>query len=136
MPSYVVTNKYITINGVDLSSNLESAELTYEAEAVDDTAMGDSVRSNQGGLKVIGLTVTMHQDYAASKVDATLYSIVGTQVAVALKPVNTTTSATNPQYSTTMLVQSYQPISGTVGELSKTQIVFAPAGVALTRATS
>lgn len=136
MASFVSTNASVVINSVDLSDHVESVELSYQAEAVEDTAMGDTVRSNTGGLKVIGLSITFHQDDAASEVSATLFPLVGSTTTVVIKPVNAAVSTSNPSYSTTMLLTEYPPISGSVGELSKATVSFAPAGVALTRATA
>lgn len=136
MASFVSTNGYVMINSVDLSDHVEEFELTYEAAAVKDTAMGDSVESNAGGLKAIGLRVRFQQDYASAKVDATLFTLVGTTVAVKLRGVNTTIGPTNPEFQTTLLLTSYPPVGGSVGELAKTEVAFVSAGVALTHATS
>ena len=135
MATLVLTDAVLTINSVDLSDWCKTATLEYEAEAVDETAMGDTTRINIGGLKSWTLTADLMQDYASSAVDQTLWSLVGTQVTVKLKATSSSNSATNPEYSGTALIQAYQPVGGTVGELHMTRVSCVSAGT-LSRATS
>lgn len=136
MASVHFNNAHVTINSVDLSDHVKSVTLNYEAAALDETAMGDTTRTNLAGLLNWTLTVNFIQDYAASEVDATLFSLVGAAAfAIAVRPVNTTVSATNPEYQGNAILTSYPPMGGGVGDLEMAQATFASAG-ALTRATS
>lgn len=135
MASHVLTDAVLTINAVDLSDWCKSASIEYEAEAIDETAMGDTTRANIGGLKSWSLSADLMQDYASSAVDQTLWSLVGTVVTVKLKATSASNSATNPEYNGSALIQSYGPVGGAVGELHMTRIVAVSAG-ALSRATS
>lgn len=135
MGTFVLTDASVTINAVDLSDHVRSISFPYEAEEVDDTNMGDTTRIMQGGLINYGVDIEFSQDFAAGKVDATLFSIIGTVVAVILIPVNTTVSATNPSFTMNMLVGSYNPINGSIGDLAVAPVHLAPGG-AVVRATS
>ena len=135
MGDFVLTNAKVTINSVDLSDHVEQVSFSYEAEGVDDTNMGDTTRVMLGGLLSYGVDITFSQDFAAAKVDATLFSLVGSTTTVVLVPVNTTVSSTNPSFTGTMLLTSYSPIGGTVGDKATAPVHFDPAG-AITRATS
>lgn len=136
MASLVFTDAYVSINSVDLSDHVLSVSIPYAAEMIDETAMGDGTRKNLGGLKTWSVDVEFKQDYAASKVDATLFSIVGTAVPIVIRPVKSTVvGATNPNYTGTGVLESYTPIGGGVGELLKTSVTFQSAGT-LTRATA
>ena len=135
MAVFVFTNASLTVNGVDLSDHVQSVTLNYEAELQDDTVMGDTTRSNIGGLKNWSMDVQFVQDFAASKVDATLFSIVGSAVTVILIPVNATVTATNPSYTGTGIIGSYSPLGNSVGDLAVSPVTIAPAGT-LTRAES
>lgn len=116
MANLVFTNAYVSLNSVDLSSCVKSVTLDYKAELQDDTAMGDTSRSRIGGLKDWSMTVEFFQDYASNKVDQTLFSLVGTIFAVEVRPTTASRSATNPGYTGNVILESYQPVGGTVGE--------------------
>jgi hypothetical protein len=130
-----LSDAFVEINSVDLSDHVKSVELTYEAEALDDTVMGDDTRSNLAGLLNWGISVTFAQDYAASEVDATLFTLVGaTAFTVTVRPDKSDgVGATNPNYSGSAILTSYPPVSGAVGDFHETTVTFAPAST-LTRA--
>lgn len=128
-------NASVVINSVDLSDHVKSVTINTGAEALDDTAMGDTTRSNLGGLLTWGISVDFEQDYASGKVDATLYPLVGTTTTIVVKPDAGSTAATNPKRTGTALLTSYDPVGGTVGDLHMTQAQFVAAGT-LTRAES
>lgn len=135
MSALVLTNAYVSINGVDLSDHVRQIKFPYSADAVEAAAMGDTTKINLAGLKDWSVDVTFKQDFASNKVDATMFSIVGTAVTVAIRPVNASASATNPEYTGSGLCTSYAPVDGQHGALLETSAAFKPAG-ALSRATS
>lgn len=135
MATLVLDNAYLTVNSVDLSDHVVSVTLTTSADELDETAMGDSYRNRKGGLKDWSIQVTFHQDFAASKVDATLWPLLGSTTTVVVKAVNGAASATNPQYSGSVLVNDYSPLANSVGELATVSLTWPGAGT-LARATS
>lgn len=135
MANMVLRNAFVSLNAVDLSNLVRQVTLSYSAELQDDTAMGDTARSRIGGLKDWSLQIEFFQDYAAGKVDATLFSLVGSTFAVELRPDTGNASATNPKYTGTGILESYQPVGGTVGENLMAPVSIQGVG-ALTRATS
>jgi len=135
MATFVLKDASVVINSVDLSDHVRSVAINYEAEGVDDTNMSDTTRIMTGGLLNYSVEVEFSQDHAASEVDATLFALVGSTTAVVIKPTSSAVGSTNPSYSGTMLLTSYNPVSGTVGDLATASVSFVPAG-ALTRATS
>ena len=110
-------NAYVWVNNVDLSDDVESVTLNYSSELLDETAMGDTTRVNKGGLFNWNVDLNFHQDYAASQVDATLFSLVGTTTCFELRPTNTCTTAINPSYTGIGILENYQPVGGAVGTL-------------------
>jgi len=112
----VLTNAYVSINAVNLSPYVKTVTLAYKSEMQDDTAMGDTARSRIGSLKDFTLNVEFFQDFAASAVDATLFGIVGSVVAIEIRGANTTVSATNPKYMGNAILETYQPVGGSVGD--------------------
>lgn len=134
MATVVLKDASITINSVDLSTYGNSVELNYEIESVEVTAFGTQ-RSFTGGLQNNTLTVELMQDFAATKTEATIFPLVGTQTTVVIKPTSGAVSATNPSYTLTgTYLASHTPVAATVGELAMTSLTFT--GGTLAKATS
>lgn len=138
MATLVYTDALVTVNGIDLSDHVRSVQLNYEAEILDDTAMGTSgTRSNRPGLKNWTMTVEFYQDYAAASIDATLFGLIG-QVAfpVLMRPVKgTPVGPGNPNFSGNAVLESYPPITGEIGAIGMASATFRCAS-ALTRVTA
>ena len=121
---------------VDLSDHVRSVTINYSAEIHDRTAMGSSARKRLAGLKDFSATVEFNQDYAASKVDATLFPYVGsTNKWINIKKASSATTGVNPRYHGKCLLESYSPISNGVGDLATVSVTFQGDGD-LTRSTS
>jgi hypothetical protein len=136
MAAFVITAPVITINGVDLSDHIDSVEINDETADVKTTNFGSSGNETRtGGLKSGSITISMQQDYAASKVDATLWAARGTAITVTVKATSASNSATNPLYSGSYLVTQYKPASGKVGDLSMLSVTWPRTGD-LTRTTT
>lgn len=136
MATVVWTNAKIVINSVDLSDHVKQVSLTYEADMLDETAMGTLTHKMKPGLLNWSLEIEFFSDFAAAKVDATLYPLVGAAAfPVTVAPVNTTISATNPEYRGNAVVATYPLISGSVGDMATSKITFKPSGT-LTRAVT
>ena len=76
------------------------------------------------GLEASTITLDFLNDTAASNVNATLQAAWGTTVPLTLKQTSAATSATNPLFSTTILVNNTQDINGGVGDISSQSITF------------
>lgn len=135
MAEQIFKNAHLTLGGVDLSDHVRSVTLSYSAEVQDITAMSDDTRNRLGGLKDWSISVEFNQDYAAGKVDATLFSLVGTSVAVVLRPDAGAVGATNPEFTGSAILESYQPVGGAVGDAHVSPVVLQGNGD-LARATS
>lgn len=135
MAEVVFTDAHLSLGGTDLSDHVRSVTLNYSAETGDITAMGDDTRERIGGLKDWSLDVEFNQDYAASEIDATLFSLVGTSVAIVLRPDSAAVGSTNPEFTGNGILESYQPVGGSIGEVHTSPVRFSSAGT-LARATS
>ena len=80
--------------------------------------------------------IEFFQDYAAAKIDATIFPLVGVQTAFELIPVRgSAVSATNPRFTGNGIIDSYPPYTGGVGEMGMAPITMSGSdGVPLTRA--
>lgn len=119
----------LTIGGTDLSDHVRSIEVQMNSADVDITAMGATAQQHAPGLRDDRIIVTFFQDFASSKVDATLNTLVGsTSGATVIAYSNGTTATTTaPKYSCVMAPYSYSPIAlGAPGDASQTQVTFLP----------
>lgn len=135
MATFVLTDADVTVNAVNLSDWVTSVTLSIEVDDQEDTAMGDTYRSRVGGLKEWTMDIDFNADFAASAIDQTIWPLLGTSVAVTVKPTSDTASATNPSYSGNVLITEYSPIDGDVGDLATTSVSW-PGNGALSRSTS
>lgn len=125
MAVFVLTDADVTVNSVDLSDYVVSLTLNYEKEQVEVTAMGSTARSYTGGLQANSLDITFNQDFAATKVAATLDALVGTTTNVVVKPTSSAVGSTNPSYTITgAYLASTQPVAGSVGDLAQMSVTF------------
>lgn len=136
MASVSFTDCFVSLGGTDMSAYVKSVTLNYAAEMLDDTAMGDTTRVNLGGLKNWSVEVEFNQDFTDNELDEDLFALVGASTAVVIRPVKSTVVGTgNPNYTGTGVMESYTPISGSVGDLLPASCVIQSAGT-LTRATA
>ena len=139
MAKLTLKNPVIMVNLVDLSDHFSEVSIETSRDEVDVTAFGAVNKEMVAGLGDATITGTVFQDYAATKVDATLWplSTSDTPFTVTVKPTSAVTSATNPVYSMSCLLFTYNPVSGSVGEAATTEVTFRNASQAgLTRATA
>jgi hypothetical protein len=133
--SVYLSNPSVTINSVDLSDQCTAATITYNIEALENTAFGSTARTYTAGLANNSITVTLYQSYAATETEASIYSLVGTTTTLVLQPASGAVSATNPSYTlTNAYLESHTPINASLGELSTIDLTFT--GGTLAKATS
>jgi hypothetical protein len=108
----------LKIATVDLSEYVTSITLTQTFDEVETTSMGSSAHTFAKGLESSTLQVDFLNDWAASKVQATLQAAYGTSVTALIVPVRaasaTPISASNPLYTVSILVNNLTPV-GTGG---------------------
>ena len=138
MATFVLYDASVSIAGTDLSDHVRSVTVDSGQAMQDDTAMGDTFQSNAAGLATWSMTFEFLQDYASSKVDSVLNSQLGigtTAPTIVVKPTSGSVSSTNPSYTGSGVLESYNPVSGSVGDQAMAAATFQSAS-ALTRATS
>jgi hypothetical protein len=134
MPKFVATDYKITVNGTNLSTNLNSVELALESDAVETTAFGGTFRENIGGLKSGSVTLQFMQDFGAASVDATLFPLYNTLATVVIVPTSGTVTSTNPSYTAVCLVNAYSPHAASVGDIATFSVTWPTSGT-VTRGT-
>jgi hypothetical protein len=135
MPKFYAQDYKITIGTTVISDDIASVTLDITADEVETTAFGSTYRSRIGGLKDASVSLDFHQDFGAGSVDALLFPLLGSTVAVKIAPTSGTVGATNPEYRFTALCTQYQPFAGAVGDLATLSVTW-PVSGEVTRATS
>ena len=124
MAIFLSNDVQVTLNAVDLTDHCTSASISRVFDELEVTAMGDTSHVFVKGLEASTITLDFLNDTATSNVLQTLQAAWGTTVALTLKQTSGATSATNPLYSTTVLVNNTTDINGAVGDISTQSITF------------
>jgi hypothetical protein len=118
MAVFMSNGVVLTVNAVDLSNHVTSCTINRSFDELEVTAMGDSGHKFVKGLEASSITIDFLNDTATSNVLQTLQAAWGTNVTVTAKQTSAATSATNPLYTMTCLVNNTTDINGAVGDLS------------------
>lgn len=137
MAKFVLKDAEIVINSVDLSARVNAATLDINPDLPEANTMGTFFKERLVGLSDATLSVTFTQDMSSGSVDATLFPLVGAApfVVTAMADKTAGIGVTNPRFSMSAVLGTYQPIQGTIGDTALVNATF-PSSGALTRATS
>ena len=124
MAVYLSNTVQVTLNSIALTDHVTSATINRVFDELEVTAMGDTAHKFVKGLEASTITLDFLSDTAAANVNATLQAAWGTTVPLTLKQTSAATSATNPLYSTTILVNNTTDINGAVGDIATQSITF------------
>ena len=136
MAVFMQNSVTVTVNSVDLTDHITSVSGFNETCAdLVTTAMSETNVSRIGGIKDSSVSITFLNDFAASKVYATLASLLGTAVPVTIQPVSGSATATNPKKTASCLITELPFIDGSVGDLAEISVTWPVTG-AISTATS
>jgi hypothetical protein len=124
MAVYLNNTVVVTLNSVILTDHVTSATINRVFDELEVTAMGDTAHKFVKGLEASTITLDFLSDTAAANVNATLQAAWGTTVPITLKQTSAAVSATNPLYSTTILVNNTTDINGAVADIATQSITF------------
>jgi hypothetical protein len=124
MAIYLSNTVQVTLNSVALTDHVTSATINRAFDELEVTAMGDTAHKFVKGLEASTITLDFLSDTAAANVNATLQAAWGTTVPLTLKQTSAAVSATNPLYSTTVLVNNTTDINGAVADIATQSITF------------
>jgi len=128
MAKFFAQDYKITVGTAILSTSLASVTLDITADEIETTAFGSQYRTRLGGLKDASVSLDFHQDFGAGSIDALLFPLLGSTVAVKIAPTSGTVTATNPEYRFDALVTQYQPFAGAVGDLATLSVTWPVTG--------
>jgi len=135
MAKFVLTNPEIQINSVSLADHVASVTVSESYSEVATTAFGDTAVTRIAGLGDHSVSLDFHEDFSATEVHATIYPLLSGTTTLVVKPVNETTSSTNPSYTMTVLVTEWPLLNGAVGDLATASVTW-PVSGSITVATS
>lgn len=122
MAIYVLKDTTVTVNSIDLTGYATNVEVVQAVDSVESTSMSStSVNGHTfvGGIQNNTVTISFNQDFATSKVHATLTALVGVPTTIVVKPTSAAVGATNPNFTLTGgLMSEYRPVTGAVGDLA------------------
>ena len=125
----------LTVNAVDLSDHVTAVTINRTFDELEVTAMGDSGHKFVKGLEASSVTIDFLNDTASAEVLQTLQAVWGTSTTITMKQTSAATSATNPLYTMSCLINGTTDINGSVADLSMQSLTFNVNGtVAITTA--
>ena len=114
----------VKIATIDLSSYAKSVTVNQSFDEVEVTAMGALAHVFAKGLESGSFDIEFLSDLVAAKTNATLQAAWGTTVAITVQQSSAATSATNPLYSSTILVNNLTPINGATADYATSTLKF------------
>jgi len=127
----IVQFEKVTVNGVDLSDHIDTVTVGEKWDDNDVSALGAKAHQHLLGLADPSITLRFFQDFDASSVHQTLGPLAGSNTAFDIAITvdgRSSLSATNPKFTMSALMPSYDIIDGTVGKPSQTSVTFVNAG--------
>lgn len=135
MAIYSMTATRVEVAGTNFSDHGVSADLSIDVNTLESTNFASAGWTEMiAGIKSATVNLTFNDDFAASNIDSTIWTNLGATVSVKLRPVNTTTTSTNPEFQFTALVTQHR-FGGQVGAIAQKQVSWPVTG-AITRATA
>lgn len=132
MAKHVLVNASVVLNAVDLSDHVEKVSFVVGLNGQAAAAMSEfqdyEMPSTQ---KVSDISLTMYQDFAASKVYATLMTLYTNRTTfnAVIKNDAGGNAPTNPQFTVAVFIRSYPIVNASRGDRHMSDIVLAPAGL-------
>jgi hypothetical protein len=126
---FLSTDWKVMVNGVDLSVYADSVDTPMEKDQVDVSGFGGT-REFIPGIADATITVEFLQDFASSKVHATLYPLFsgGSVFPMYVQPFRSSgTSATNPICGGTASMYQYNGGAAALNDAAKLSVDFKPA---------
>jgi hypothetical protein len=136
MPKMVLLAQYVSINSNVLNAFTRKAELSVEVEEKDVTNYASlGWKEVLGGLKSGELSCEFLQDFAATQLDSIMWPLLGTVVPFEVRADQGAVSTSNPKYTGSILINGWNPLTGSVGDEATVSLGFPTSG-AVARGTT
>lgn len=132
MAKMVLLAAHLTLDANDLSDFANKIELKAEVEEKDVTTYGsEGWKELLGGLKSGELGLEFKQDVAAGALDSIMWPLLGLVVPFSVRLDQSVVGASNPSYSASCLIKSWNPMEGSVGDDATSKVSFPTSGKVL-----
>ena len=129
MAKMVLLASFVSLNGTTLSSYARKIELTAEVEEKDVTTYSSlGWKEVLGGLKSGELSLEFLQDVAAAQIDSIMWPLFGTVVTFEVRADQAAVGASNPKYTGSVLIKSWNPLEGSVGDEASVSVSYPTSG--------
>ena len=139
MSKFIGKHLRVKVGSTELTDHIASVDVSETVDEIETTAFGSAARSRIAGLKDASVTISFHQDYDASSVNATLATVFGgTSSVVILAATATaqgTATSTAPLYTVPVLASQQTPVNGQIGDLTTFDVTW-PAVGEITKSTT
>lgn len=136
MGKQVLLDAQLNIAGNDLTQWCAKLEISDKFEDKDTTTFASGkAKERQGGLEDSDLGITFKNDFAAAALDSIMWGLRRTVVTWTARANASAVTTSNPQYGGSVLINSWTPISGSVGDVAEVDVTF-PGSGPMTRVTS
>lgn len=124
MAVYLANTGVLTVNSVDLSSLVTNVVINRSFDELEITSLGDAGHKFVKGLEASSISIDFLNDSESAKTLQTLNTTWGTSVTVTFKQTSAATSAANPLYTMTCLINNTTPVNGAVADLSTQSVTW------------
>ena len=124
MAVYLANTGVLTVNSVDLSPLVTNISINRAFDELEITSLGDTGHKFVKGLEASSITIDFLNDSASAKTLQTLNTTWGSSVTVTFKQTSAATSAENPLYTMTCLINNTTPVNGAVADLSTQSVTW------------
>ena len=128
MSVYLANTGVLTVNAVDLSTLVTAVTINRSFDELDVTVLNDLGHRFVKGLEASSISIDFLNDEASTKTLQTLNSTWGSNVVVTFKQTSAATSASNPLYTMTCLINNTTPVNGAVADLSTQSVTWNVSG--------
>lgn len=125
MAKFVVKSGTVTINGTDLSTSVAEVTIEVRQPEVDTTAFGTGSRTYVSGIKEGTVTLSLHQDFAASATNTVINPLLGSYATVV---VSGTFGGAAASGTAVCYVNSVTPFGGAIGDLAVMNVSWPTSG--------
>ncbi len=138
MPKFQLVAPFLEIAAVAYSTLIKDADLALARAVLDAAAGGDDTEVKDTGLKQVGFSPTLYQDYTDNGLDEILFAAYDAKTELAIKFRYSTAAigAANPEYRFSAKVSGFSPISGQHGQFIMTKPNFVISSGSVTRAVA
>jgi len=114
----------LTVIALDLFDHVTAVTINRNFDELEVTAMGDSGHKFVKGLEASSITIDFLNDTASAETLQTLQAVWGTSTTITVKQTSAATSATNPLYTMSCLINGTTDVNGSVADLSMQSCTF------------